>query len=61
MENYIGSDYSNTLPTLEERQAIAVGKAMKLKQPVIIQLNDMKYFTQQNDIVAPVDGEEEEE
>lgn len=44
LENYIGSDYSNTLPTLEERQAIAVGKAMKLKQPVIIQLNDMKYF-----------------
>lgn len=44
LENYIGSDYSNTLPTLEERQAIAVGKAMKLKQPIIIQLNDMKYF-----------------
>jgi len=44
LENYIGSDYSNTLPTLDERQAIAVGKAMKLKQPVIIQLNDMKYF-----------------
>lgn len=44
LENYIGSDYSNTLPTLEERQAIAVGKAMKLKQPIIIQLNDMKYL-----------------
>lgn len=42
LENYIGSDYSNTLPTLEERHAIAVGKALKLKQPVIIQLNDMK-------------------
>jgi len=42
LENYIGSDYSNTLPTLEERYAIGVGKALKLKQPVIIQLNDMK-------------------
>lgn len=44
LENYIGSDYSNTLPTLEERHAIAIGKAMKLKQPIIIQLNDMKYI-----------------
>jgi len=40
LENYIGSDYANTLPTLEERHAIAVGKAMKLKQPVILRLND---------------------
>ena len=40
LENYIGSDYSNTLPTLEERHAIAVGKAMKLKQPVIVRLNE---------------------
>lgn len=40
LENYIGSDYSNTLPTLEERHAIAVGKSLKLKQPVIIKLND---------------------
>ena len=42
LENYIGSDYSNTLPTLEERHAIAVGKALKLKQPVIVKLNDRK-------------------
>lgn len=44
LENYIGSDYSNTLPTLEERHAIVVGRALKLKQPVIIQLNNMKYI-----------------
>ena len=42
LENYIGSDYSNLLPTLEERHCVAIGKAMKLKQPVIIELNDMK-------------------
>lgn len=42
LENYIGSDYSNTLPTLEERHAIVVGKALKLKQPVIIKLNEQK-------------------
>lgn len=40
LENYIGSDYSNLLPTLEERHAVAIGKALKLKQPVIIKLND---------------------
>jgi hypothetical protein len=42
LENYIGSDYSNLLPTLEERHCIAIGKAMKLKQPVILELNDSK-------------------
>lgn len=41
LENYIGSDYSNLLPTLEERHCVAIGKALKLKQPVIIELNDM--------------------
>jgi len=40
LENYIGSDYANTLPTLAERNAIVVGKALKLKQPVIIRLNE---------------------
>jgi len=44
LENYIGEDYSSTLPTLEERHAIAIGKGLKLKQPVIIELNDKKYF-----------------
>lgn len=42
LKNYIGSDYANTLPTLEERHAIVVGKALKLRQPVIIRLNDME-------------------
>ena len=48
LENYIGKDYSDTLPTLEERHAIAIGKGIGLKQPVILQLNDMKYL-QTND------------
>jgi len=42
LENYIGHDYSNVLPTLEERHAIVIGKAMKLKQPIILELNDME-------------------
>lgn len=40
LENYIGSDYSNTLPSLDDRHAVVFGKALKLKQPVIIKLND---------------------
>jgi len=40
LENYIGRDYADTLATLEERHAIVIGKGLKLKQPVIIQLND---------------------
>lgn len=45
LENYIGTDYSSTLPTLEERHAVAIGKGLKLKQPVIIQLNDKEHIT----------------
>ena len=45
MENYIGSDYSNLLPTLEERHCVAIGKALKLKQPVIIELNNVADVT----------------
>lgn len=49
LENYIGKDYSDTLSTLDERHAIAIGRALKLKQPVIIQLNDMKYLLEERD------------
>ncbi|MFZ2593616.1 MAG: ATP-binding protein [Minisyncoccia bacterium] len=40
LENYIGSDFSNILPTLDDRHAIIIGKALKLKQPVIAKLNE---------------------
>jgi hypothetical protein len=45
LENYVGSDYANALPTLEERHAVVVGKALRLKQPIIIQLNDRANIT----------------
>lgn len=45
LENYMGKEYTDVLPTLEERRAVAVGKGIGLKQPVIIQLNDSKYLT----------------
>ena len=44
LQNYIGQDYTNVLPVLEERHAIAIGRGLKLKQPVIIRLNDREYF-----------------
>lgn len=52
LENYIGSDYSNLLPTLEERHAVAIGKALKLKQPVIIKLNDRNDVILQQDQIS---------
>ena len=51
LENYFGKDYADTLATLEERHAIAIGKGLKLKQPVIIQLNDRKNVIPQTTIV----------
>lgn len=47
LENYIGSDYSNVLPTLEERHCIAIGKGLMLKQPVILKLNEV------SDVILP--------
>lgn len=40
LSNYFGTDYANALTSLEERTAVVFGKALKLKQPVIINLND---------------------
>jgi len=47
LENYIGEDYSNALPTLDERHAVAIGRGLKLKQPVIVRLNEA------SDIINP--------
>lgn len=49
LENYIGKDYSDVLPTLEDRHAVVIGKGLKLKQPVIIQLNDAKFVRKEFD------------
>lgn len=40
LENYVGKRYADALPTLAERTAIAVGRGLRLKQPVIVSLND---------------------
>ncbi len=45
LANYIGGDYADSLATLEERHAIAIGKGLRLKQPVIVQLNDRTDLT----------------
>lgn len=39
----------DVLPTLEERHAIVTGKALKLKQPVILELNDRKLVANYNE------------
>lgn len=48
LKNYIGEDYSDALSTLEERRAVAIGKGLRLKQPVIIELNNSKYIQIEN-------------
>jgi len=55
LENYIGTDYTNTLPTLEERNAIVIGKGLQLKQPVIIELNNKNILLRDQAISS--DGE----
>lgn len=45
LENFIGKDYADNLALLEDRHAVVTGKAMDLKQPVIISLNDMDEVT----------------
>lgn len=47
LENYIGKEYSDSLPALADRHAIAIGKGIGLKQPVIIQLNNRDYLMNQ--------------
>lgn len=47
LENYVGRRYADALPTLEERHAIAVGRGLRLKQPVIVRLNEA------SDVVLP--------
>ena len=46
LENFIGKDYAESLSLLEDRHAVITGKAMDLKQPVIITLNDMEKVTE---------------
>lgn len=50
LKNYIGKDYANTLPNLEERQVLAIGKGLKIKKPIIIQLNNKKYLETEKNI-----------
>lgn len=48
LENYVGRRYAGALATLEERHAVAVGRGLRLKQPVIVRLNDV------SSVVLPV-------
>ncbi|MCB2196769.1 MAG: DUF87 domain-containing protein [Bacteroidetes bacterium] len=45
ISNYIGSEYSDKLSSLKERQAVFYGKASTCENPVLIRLNDRDDFT----------------
>lgn len=46
LSNYIGSDYAEILPSLQERHAVFFGKASSCDNPVLIRLNDRDVFKQ---------------
>ncbi|MEX0755738.1 MAG: DUF87 domain-containing protein [Actinomycetota bacterium] len=44
LSNYMGSDYSHLLPTLDERTAVVFGRASSCDSPLIVKLNDREAF-----------------
>lgn len=46
LSNYIGNDYAEILPSLQERHAVFFGKASSCDNPVLIRLNDRDVFKQ---------------
>lgn len=42
--NYIGSDYTSVLPSLQQRHAVVFGKASSCENPVLVRLNDKDVF-----------------
>lgn len=48
LRNYIGDDYAGVLSTLEDRHAVAFGRASSCSDPVLIRLNDRNKFLQLN-------------
>jgi hypothetical protein len=44
LKNYIGEDYAGVLSTLDDRHAVAFGRASSCRDPVLIRLNDRSDF-----------------
>jgi uncharacterized protein len=44
LSNYIGSDYTNVLSTLEERHAVVFGRGVSCRDPLIVKLNERDAF-----------------
>ena len=44
LANYIGGEYADILPGLEERHAVFFGKASSCENPILIRLNDQANF-----------------
>ena len=45
LANYLGRDYADMLPSLQERHAVFFGRASSCENPVLIRLNDRNEFT----------------
>lgn len=44
LRNYVGQDYASVLSSLEDRHAVAFGRASSCRNPVLIRLNDRQDF-----------------
>jgi len=44
LENYLGPDYANVLPSLEERHVVFFGKASSCENPVLMKVNNRSDF-----------------
>lgn len=46
LANYLGREYADMLPSLEERHAVVFGRASNCENPVLIRVNDREDFLQ---------------
>ncbi len=53
LANYLGSEYSSILPSLQERHAVLFGRASSAENPVLIRLNDRDKFLNAFRAVTP--------
>jgi DNA helicase HerA-like ATPase len=62
LANYLGREYADVLPSLEERQAVFFGRASNCENPVLIRANDredfLRVFRKANPL-PPIDGKAE--
>jgi uncharacterized protein len=60
LSNYLGKEYAESLPSLQERHAVFFGKASKCENPIMIRLNDRDNFLNVFRAKHPIPKEEDQ-